>query len=287
MLQRVDAQWSQMAQVMNLAKVQSAIKRGEELPSPFMLTSILQRPTEGTAVPPASKVDPSKNPAKTVASKATPKQEVKPLAKEVIKPATATPPVPSTKTTTPPALPVVAKQAMSMEESGAHLSRGIEELSELVVGDASLGEVLLLTMKILMESLNARRVIISLRDKRTHTLVGRVGVGESGQAMANLFKIPVNPPSDLFGLLCAKSADTLISDSSDKAIVSRLPEWYTTHVNAPTFLILPLSMGVLTTGMIYADHDTPNSLTVDDQVFKRLKTLRNQLVMAMHMRSVE
>ena len=286
MLQRVDAQWNQMAQVMNLAKlhplmeknlakVQSAIKRGEDLPSPFMLTSILQRPAEGAAAQPVSKAPPSKNPAKAVTAKVQPKQEAQATVKQASQP------------TTPHAQPVLANQSMSMEESGAHLSRGIEELSNLVVSDASLSEVLLLTMKILMESLNARRVIICLRDKRTHTLMGRVGLGDSGQAMANFFKIPVNPPSDLFGLLCAKNADTLISDSSDKAIVSRLPEWFTTQVNAPTFLILPLSMGVSTTGMIYADQATPNSLAIDDQVLKRLKTLRNQLVMAMHMRGLE
>jgi hypothetical protein len=171
-------------------------------------------------------------------------------------------------------------------EAGEHLSRGIEELSELVVSDASLGEVLLLTMQILMQSLNTQRVIICLKDNRTGAMLGRVGVGDAGQTMSKLFNIPLNPPSDLFGLLCAKNADTLISDSSDKAIASRLPAWYRTGINAPTFLILPLSMGALTAGMIYADRATPNSLKIDDQLLKRLKTLRNQVTMAMHVRGV-
>lgn len=303
MLKRVDTQWSQMAQVMNLAKlhplmaknlakVQSAIHRGEDLPSPFMLTAILQQPAKCTAAQLASTAPPIKTPAKAVTPEVQPVQEAQGAVKQASKLASTTrptqnPPARNTKPPTPNAQPVVANQAISAEESQAHLSHGIEELSNLVVSDASLGEVLLLTIKIVRESLNAQRVIVCLRDKRTHTLVGRVGVGESGQAMANWFKIPVNPSSDLFGLLCAKGADTLISDSSGTTIVSRLPEWYTTHVNAPTFLVLPLNMGVSTNGMIYADHATPDSLAIDDQVLKRLKTLRNQLVMAIHMQGLD
>jgi hypothetical protein len=129
-------------------------------------------------------------------------------------------------------------------------------------------------------------VIISLKDARSGSLLGRLGVGDMGQSMSRMFNIPITPPSDLFGLLCAKNADTLISDSSDHVIASRLPTWYKTHVNAPTFLILPLSMGTLTSGMIYADRASANSLTIDDQVLKRLKTLRNQVTMAMHTRGL-
>ena len=305
MLYRVDAQWSQMSQVMNLAKlhplmernlakVQSAVKRGEELPAAFMLTSILQRPdesgaTSGPQKPGAAKgatTKPTANgkPGAKLATKPEAKPPVKPEPKAEPQPKAAT--APAKPVTVAPVRTSLIPEVKTATETGEHLSRGIEELSELVVSDASLGEVLLLTMQILMHSLNTQRVIICLKDKRSGAMLGRVGAGDAGHAMSKLFNIPLNPPSDLFGMLCAKNADTLISDSSDTVIASRLPSWYKTGVNAPTFLILPLSMGALTAGMIYADRAAPNSLNIDEQVLKRLKTLRNQGTMAMHVRGV-
>lgn len=292
MLERVDAQWSQMAQVMNLAKLsplleknlsqlQSAMKRNEPLPAAFMLTSVLQRPSESGAVP---------IPKKTAGSQGTPNKgtvvvpqlgaQPERLAGKASTRASSTIKGPANSQ-----LPDIASEAVvSADQAEASLSRHIDELSECVVGDTSLSEILTLTAKILMESLHAQRVIIALKDERSSNLLGRIGMGDRGPLISQWFDIPMSPPTDLFGLLCAKHADTLVVDSSDQAIAGRLPAWYLNQVNAPTFLILPFSRDGLGTGMIYADRAMPHSLQISNHLLQRLKTLRNQVTMAMYTR---
>ena len=295
MLQRVDAQWSQMAQVMNLAKlsplleknlsqVQSAMKRHEPLPAAFMLTSVLRRPDEsgGLGVMPnktdSNQAIPGK--AKGVLGQSDVQAMNQP---RLIQPSLRT----QSHAKPSQVLSVNPDPFESMDPLEAKLSRRIDEISERVIGEASLAEITMLSAKILMECLDAQRVIIALKDRQSPNLSGRLGVGDEGAAISQRFHIPMAPPSDLFGLLCAKHADTLISDASEHAIAARLPAWYRSHVNGSTFLILPISKAGLVLGMIYADRATPHSLQMKDHILNRLKTLRNQVTMAIHTRSLE
>ena len=58
------------------------------------------------------------------------------------------------------------------------------------------------------------------------------------------------------------------------------PDWYRQHINAPTFLLLPLQIKGAPFGLIYADKTVRGSLELDDKELALLRTLRNQAVMA-------
>ncbi len=164
------------------------------------------------------------------------------------------------------------------------LTAALGSISHTAMSDAPMAEVLQLVMNLLRDSMSLRRVIVCLRDTDSAELVGRHGVGDKAARLAPLFRIPMQPPSDLLGLLCAKQADTLISDTDDPVIAKRLPAWFKLHVKAPCFVLLPLSMGNTPIGMIYGDRSEPNSLAINDNELTLLKALRNQLVMAMRLR---
>ncbi len=169
----------------------------------------------------------------------------------------------------------------------AALSSALGTISQHAMSDAPLAEVMQLVMDLLRESMGLQRVIVCLRDEATGELVGRHGVGDRAAKLASLFRIPMQPPTDLFGLLCSKRADTLISDTTDKIIAKRLPTWFKQQVKAPSFVLLPLGMGEQTIGLIYGDHREANRLVVDDNELTLLKALRNQLVMAMRLRGTQ
>ena len=63
-------------------------------------------------------------------------------------------------------------------------------------------------------------------------------------------------------------------------IHARLPEWYRTGLNAPSFLLLPLQLKGQTFALIYADQSVAGGIVVDDKALGLLRTLRNQAVMA-------
>jgi HD-like signal output (HDOD) protein len=223
-----------------------------------------------------------------------PRPGTKPAAKKTAAPATPTTPTKLSGPMTPAAKPA-AKTAAPARPAGKPaaaspavtdaLSRGIEAISQAAMGDVPLTQVLQQVLQLLAATLQLQRAIVCLRDPGGGPLVGVLGHDAAAMATATKFRIPLDPPSDLFGLLCAKNADTLISDAADPVIAQRLPGWYKVQVGAPTFLLLPLTVQGRCAGLIYGDRPAAHSLAVDEATFALLKTLRNQLVMMMRLRA--
>lgn len=220
-----------------------------------------------------------------------PRPGTKPAAKKTAAPAAPTPlsgPMttarPAAKTAAAPR-PAAAKPAAASPAVTDALSRGIEAISQAAMGDVPLTQVLQQVLQLLAATLQLQRAIVCLRDPGGGPLVGVLGHDAAAMATATQFRIPLDPPADLFGLLCAKNADTLISDAADPVIAQRLPGWYKVQVAAPTFLLLPLTVQGRCAGLIYGDRKVANTLAVDEATFALLKTLRNQLVMMMRLRA--
>jgi GAF domain-containing protein len=167
---------------------------------------------------------------------------------------------------------------------GQALGRALEAVSELAMSDAPLGAVLQALMTQIQQALQLQRIVVCLREPSSGDLVGRIGLGDRATTLAPQFRIGMTPPSCLFGLLCAKNADTLISDAADPLIAQRLPAWYARQVQAPTFLLLPLKLGDKPLGLLYGDRARAHTLQVGDSELTQLKAMRNQLIMAMRMR---
>jgi HD-like signal output (HDOD) protein len=197
------------------------------------------------------------------------------------RPATAAPlsaPVAAAKPAAPrPAAPAAPSNPAVAES----LSNALEQLSGLVLSGAPAGQLLQLCMKQMYEALSLRRVVVCLRDPSGTLLKGGMGVGERATALAPVFQIPLQPPSELFGLLCSKGADTLISDTADPVIAQRLPAWFRNQVQAGTFVLLPMVAGGQVLGAFYGDKADAGTLQISERELTLLKTLRNQVVMAL------
>ncbi|MFY7863674.1 HDOD domain-containing protein [Roseateles sp.] len=161
------------------------------------------------------------------------------------------------------------------------LADAVDQLSRMNKRGAPLAEVMDTSMRLMMKALDMQRVIVCLLDPSTGSLTGRVGVGDKAVVLAPHFQIPLQPPSELFGLLCAKNADTLIVDSSDPVINQRLPEWFTKRVRGAAFLVLPLVFEGKVLGMMYGDQSEVGRMVVNDRALTLLKSLRNQLMVAL------
>jgi serine/threonine protein kinase len=160
------------------------------------------------------------------------------------------------------------------------LAAGIQDITNSMVEDFKLNEVLRMILETMYRALGFRRVLFCLRDPRTDTLTGRFGLGDSAAAAAALFKVPLKGGNDLFAAVCLKGADTLIRDAGTPAMTARLPVWYRKTLNAPSFLLLPLLMKGAPFAMIYADQAEAGGIELDEKELSLLRTLRNQAVMA-------
>ena len=174
----------------------------------------------------------------------------------------------------------VAAPANGAGKAADVLAAGIQDITNSMVDNFKLNEVLRMILETMFRALGFRRVLFCLRDPKTETLTGRFGLGEGGDAAAALFKVPLKGSTDLFAAVCVKGADTLIRDATTPAMAARLPTWYRKTVNAPSFLLLPLMMKGAPFAMIYADQAQPGGIELDEKELSLLRTLRNQAVMA-------
>jgi len=180
---------------------------------------------------------------------------------------------------TPAPAPVAATRTDHIAQT---LAAGIQDITNAMVEDFRLSDVLRMILEAMYRALEFHRVVFCMRDTKTDTLTGRFGLGPGVEGVVKQFSVPMTGVSvpDLFATVCNKGADTLISDASDPRIQQRLPAWFKKHYHAPTFLILPLLLKGRPFGMIYADKDLQGGLVLDEKELAMLRTLRNQAVMA-------
>jgi eukaryotic-like serine/threonine-protein kinase len=173
-----------------------------------------------------------------------------------------------------------APQAVEAVNAAEILAAGVQDITNSMVEDFRLNEVLRMILETILRALQFRRVLFCLRDPKTDTLTGRFGLGEDAQAHCASLKIPLKASGDLFAVVCNKGADTLISDATVPTMSARLPAWYRAGINAPAFLLLPLQMKNAPFGLIYADKGAAGGIALGEKELSLLRTLRNQAVMA-------
>ena len=168
------------------------------------------------------------------------------------------------------------------------LAAGIQDITDAMVDDNfRLNDILRMILETMLRALGARRIVFALRDARTHVLRGRLGLGECTDTDLAALTVPLDDSADLFATVCQRGADTLIADTRQGHLRERLPAWFRTGLNAPAFLLLPLQMKGKPFALIYADHDRPGALAVDDRLLGMLRSLRNQAIMAFRQRGGE
>jgi len=160
------------------------------------------------------------------------------------------------------------------------MAAGIQDITNSMVESFRLNEILRMILETMFRALSFRRIVFCLRDPKTDCLSGRFGLGDDAELVAARFKVPLRGSPDLFGAVCAKGADTLISDATAPYIAARLPAWYRESVNAPAFLLLPLMLKGAPFALIYADKAKPGGIELGEKELSLLRTLRNQAVMA-------
>lgn len=168
------------------------------------------------------------------------------------------------------------------------LAAGVQDITNTLVDQFKLNDVLQMILETMLRALDCRRVIFCLKDAKSGALVGRIGMGDGADAIKAMFKVPVDrvdpAKADLFGAVCLKNLDTLIADASTASVSARLPGWFRDQVQSPTFLLLPMVVKranqQVVLGLIYADKARAGTLKVDERELSLLRTLRNQAIMA-------
>ena len=164
--------------------------------------------------------------------------------------------------------------------AAATLTAGIQDLTNTLVGDFDLNNILRIILETMYRGMAFSHVLLCTRDARSNSLQARFGFGARTDDYIKTFRVPLGQSQNVFQVALDKNVDLFISDSRAANIASRIPPWYREKINAPTFLLLPLVVNKKVIGMFYADHDNAGELTIEPDELRLLKTLRNQAVLA-------
>jgi serine/threonine protein kinase len=166
------------------------------------------------------------------------------------------------------------------EDAQAILTAGIQDISNSLVDEFQLNDVLRITLETMYRAMGFKRVLLCLKDGKTGQMAGRFGFGPDTNEMARRFRFPLTYTADVFHLATSKAVDIIITDIDDPKIADRVPAWYRQLTTARTFVLFPLNIKGNPVAMIYCDKDKAGSIAIPEKELALLKTLRNQAVLA-------
>jgi serine/threonine protein kinase len=178
-------------------------------------------------------------------------------------------------------------QAVELETGGARplnpeaiLGAGIQDVTESLVSDFNLNDVLQMVLETIYRGIGFNRALILIRDNRQNAMIAKFGFGPGVEELIPKFRFALPFVADVFHLSLEKGLDIAIEDIHAPNIADKIPAWYRTTINAPCFILLPVMLKDKAIGMFYADMLTANSLKVTQHQLSLLRTLRNQAVLA-------
>jgi len=188
----------------------------------------------------------------------------------------------------------VAEQTIRIAEAGAItegeqsaaavLSAGIQDITDSLVGDFNLSDVLRIILETMYRGMGFRRVLLVTNDVRTRALSVRFGYGPGVDTLVKNVQVPCSRDPDVFSVALAKNVDVLISDVDAENIRARIPAWCRQHLAAGTFVLLPIVVEGRGIGLFYGDRENAGELVIEPREMNLLRTLRNQAVLALRQR---
>lgn len=161
------------------------------------------------------------------------------------------------------------------------MSAGIQDISNALLEDFALNDILRIVMETLYRAKGFTRVLLCIKDARNNTMNGRFGFGPDIHDIAPRMRFPLAHAPDVFHVALARGVDILISDTEDPKIADRIPGWYRKAVSARTFVLFPLKIKERPVALIYADKERAGDIVISEEELKLMRTLRNQGVLAM------
>lgn len=166
------------------------------------------------------------------------------------------------------------------EDAQGILAAGIQDISNTMVDDFKLNDILRIILETMYRAMGFQRVLLCIRDPRNRTMQGRFGFGPDATELARSFRFSLDFTPDIFHAAMKNGVDILISNVDEPKISARIPDWFRSATTARTFVIFPLNIKQKPVAMIYADKEHAGEIEINERELSLLRTLRNQAVLA-------
>lgn len=179
----------------------------------------------------------------------------------------------------------VEGEVVSRADPESILSAGIQDVTNTLVEDFRLNDVLQVVLETIYRSLGFRYTLIFIRDDTQGMMAARFGFGENVDTIIPRLRFPLKFMPDVFHLAIDQGLDIVIEDRQAANMANKIPSWFLNVVDSQCFLLLPIMVNKRAVGLIYADMKKANSLQISQRQLSLLRTLRNQAILAIKQKS--
>jgi serine/threonine protein kinase len=165
-------------------------------------------------------------------------------------------------------------------DAEALLMDGLQEVTGMLVGEHSVSEIFNVVLETMYRAVGFQRVVLALLDRKRNCMSGRLGFGDADESFLQGFEFSTAYSVNVFHGALKNAVDVYIADATSEKIAADIPAWYKRISSAGSFLLFPLVINKRAVGLIYADHADPHGLDIDKKMLNLLKSLRNQIVLA-------
>jgi serine/threonine protein kinase len=186
-----------------------------------------------------------------------------------------------------PAPPAAAAQpAVDAAHRSALLSAGIQDITNSLVGEYQLNDILRMILETMYRGIGFTRVLLCVRDPAANCLKGRFGLGPDIQRIIQSgFGVPLGANRDVFHATVSGGADVHIEDLNAQAIRDHVPDWHRRLIpSARSIALFPVMLNQKIVALFYGDSDHAGGLQFAAAELNLLKTLRNQAALAIRQR---
>jgi len=194
---------------------------------------------------------------------------------------------PSTTTTEAPSEQTadtdeIESLASSLDQQTMFIN-AIQEITDAILEGSTLNNILTMVMETVYTGFNFHRVMFCFINKGRTSINARFGFGPDVETIINRFSIP-NGGEDIFNLSLMQAKDLIIEDVLADENHSLLPGWYKKKYAKKSMLVYPIVVKNIPMGLLYIDSIVPISVA-DEGRFSPVKTLRNQIILAIRQSS--
>ena len=165
-------------------------------------------------------------------------------------------------------------------ERKQHLQDGIQNITNVMLDDFTLDDILGLILETVYTGIGFDRVVIFFKDPHAEQMLARYGLGANANKIVRETCFPIDiAATDLFNMALNNNKDLYISNIADIEVRDYKPTWFDGPIFSPSLAIYPIVINKKCIGLIYGGHDEAGE-HLDREQLNSLKTLRNQAALA-------
>jgi serine/threonine protein kinase len=163
------------------------------------------------------------------------------------------------------------------------LVNGIAEITDSLLGEASLNEILTMVLETIYRGMGFNRVLFAIYSAKNKQVLARFGLGKGIDEITPNFRYNVDSSDNIFVSTIKIGKEYIVLDVNADEYKNKIPTWLRELTLPTTVVLYPLVVNKRCLGLIYADNDD-SSAKISMEALGFFKTLRNQASLAIQQR---